>query len=165
MTDPVQVEPHSHEAPAAPSLTSRLRLKYDGRHTALAAGALEEPGALPLPAWGTFLGIALGVIAAVSGTVYGVLFASDRRWVPFVLAVLWGLMGGAVTAAAARLRRDEPMNPVIIAVGVFDAVLGGLYLAVGRHAHGPGLGLALLGVLTAVGTAFELAAHPRVPEG
>jgi cation transport ATPase len=144
------------------SLLDRMRLAYDGRHTALAAVAPEDEGALPLPAWGTFLGILLGSLGAVSGTVYAVLFGSDRHWIHFIIAVVWGLLGGATAVAAARLRRGEPMNPVVVAVGAIDAILGGAYLAV-EHSPTVGLGVALLGALTAIGTVLELRNHDLLP--
>jgi cation transport ATPase len=144
------------------ALLERLRLAYDGKHTALAAIGPEDDGGLPLPSWGSFLGILLGSLGAVSGTVYAVLFGSDRRWIAFVVAVAWGLLAGATTVAAARLRRGEPMNPVIVAVGAIDAILGGAYLAV-EHSPTVGLGVALLGALTAIGTALEVRNQDRLP--
>jgi hypothetical protein len=116
---------------------------------------LEELDALPLPAWGTFLGIVLGALGALSGVVYGVLFGSDHRWALLVLAVAWTVLGAALTAAAVRLRRHEPIAAAVVYLGSSACVAGGLALLACGAARNGAI-LAVLGLALAVGATLEL---------
>jgi uncharacterized membrane protein HdeD (DUF308 family) len=161
----------THTAPPEPGLAERVRSAYAGRHTITTAGAVAEPDALPLPSWGTFLGLSLGAAAAVSGVVYAVLFGSDERWLFLLLALAWALMGGFAATAAARLRRPEPANALIVIVGAVDLLAGGLIVAY-RGAHGLGALLAIAALALAFATVREAAnvsrwdreRHPAGPE-
>lgn len=122
---------------------------YAGRHVTLTAGAHEEPGAVPVPSWGSFAGIAHGALTAVLCFVAAFPAFQDARH-GFVLLMVTAVVAGVIEVlAAARLRTGSLGGLVALVVTAVWSLIGDVAVTGKHELHRP-LVLAALGGLAAV---------------
>lgn len=154
MTDPFATEPC---APPPPAPSGWWQHVYAGRHVTLTAGALEEPGALPVPSWGTFAGIAQGALTAVLCLLAAFPAFQDARH-GFVGLMAVAVVSGIVeVASAVRLRRGTVASLTGLLVAAVVSLVGDVAVAGKHELHRPPVTAAfvLLAAVTLVGTVPE----------
>lgn len=125
------------------------RRVYGGRHLALTAGAADEPGALPLPSWGTFAGIAQGALTAVLCFVAAFPAFQDARH-GFVALMATAVVSGVIEVVAATwLRRGAASSLVVLLVSAAWSLVADIAVT-GKHELHRSLVTAVLALLAAV---------------
>lgn len=128
-----------------------------GRHATLVAGAVEEAGALPVPSWGTFAGIAQGALTAVLCFVAAFPAFQDARHGFVVLMATAVGSGLAEVLVAVRLRRGAPAALAALLLTAGWSLVGDVAVT-GRHELHRSLVtavLVLLAVVTLIGAVPE----------
>ena len=156
MTDPYSRDPSAVEPHARPPAGWWQRF-YAGRHVTLTAGALDEPGALPVPSWGSFAGIAQGALTAILCLFAAFPAVQDGRH-GFVGLMITAVVAGTLEVVAAiRLRRGTVAPLTVLLLAAVVSLVGDVAVAGKHELHRPPVTAAfvLLAAVTLVGAVPE----------